>query len=84
MSGSNGWLPHLEIKMTDDAEKSKIVPLRPNRPCPECRRESSREFWPFCSRRCKEVDMNRWLSGAYVIPARDDEDESETSSPEES
>ncbi len=61
--------------MTEETEKSKVVPLRPNRPCPECRLESSREFWPFCSRRCKEVDMNRWLSGAYVIPARDDEDE---------
>jgi uncharacterized protein len=70
--------------MTGEPEKSKVVPLRPNRPCPECRRESSREFWPFCSRRCKEVDMNRWLSGAYVIPARDDEEEDATSSPEES
>jgi uncharacterized protein len=70
--------------MAEDPEKSKVVALRPNRPCPECKRESSREFWPFCSRRCKEVDMNRWLSGAYAIPVRDDEDEDQTSTPEES
>lgn len=69
--------------MTSEPEKSKVIPLRANRPCPECKRESSREFWPFCSRRCKEVDMNRWLSGAYAIPVRDDEDENPGSTPEE-
>lgn len=69
--------------MTNEPEKSKVIPLRANRPCAECKRESSREFWPFCSRRCKEVDMNRWLSSAYAIPVRDDEDESPASTPEE-
>ncbi|HEV7252827.1 MAG TPA: DNA gyrase inhibitor YacG [Mesorhizobium sp.] len=52
-----------------------VTPLRPRRPCPECGKPSSREFFPFCSARCKDVDLNRWLSGAYVIPARDDEEE---------
>jgi uncharacterized protein len=32
---------------------------------------------PFCSRRCADVDLNRWLSGAYAIPATDDEEENE-------
>lgn len=31
------------------------------------------EFKPFCSRRCADIDLNRWLTGNYVIPARDDE-----------
>jgi uncharacterized protein len=70
--------------MIEDPEKSTVVPLRPNRPCPECKRESSRDFWPFCSRRCKAVDMNRWLSGAYAIPVRDDEEEDQTPTSEES
>jgi uncharacterized protein len=61
--------------MTDMGEPAKIVRLRPARPCPECGQPSSRENWPFCSGRCKDVDMNRWLSGAYAIPVRDDEDE---------
>jgi endogenous inhibitor of DNA gyrase (YacG/DUF329 family) len=52
---------------------AKVTPLRPRRPCPECGRPSSRETYPFCSPRCKDVDLNRWLSGSYVIPATEDE-----------
>jgi uncharacterized protein len=59
------------------SESAKILPLRLPRPCPECKRTSSREFHPFCSRRCKEVDLNRWLSGSYVIPGKPVEDDDE-------
>lgn len=65
--------------MADAGEPQKVVRLRPLRPCPECSQQSSRDNWPFCSRRCKDVDMNRWLSGAYVIPAREDEDDEQDS-----
>jgi endogenous inhibitor of DNA gyrase (YacG/DUF329 family) len=41
--------------------------------CPICGRSASEETPPFCSPRCRDVDLNRWLSGSYVIPARDDE-----------
>ena len=51
----------------------KVTPLRTPKPCPECGKPSTRENYPFCSARCKAVDLNRWLSGAYVIPARDEE-----------
>ncbi|RFC62151.1 DNA gyrase inhibitor YacG [Fulvimarina endophytica] len=47
---------------------STVTPLRPKRRCPECSRPSAREHFPFCSERCKAVDLNRWLSGSYVIP----------------
>jgi endogenous inhibitor of DNA gyrase (YacG/DUF329 family) len=57
------------------SKPEKVTPLRARRACPECRRPSSRETYPFCSARCKDVDLNRWLSGAYVIPGRDDEAE---------
>jgi endogenous inhibitor of DNA gyrase (YacG/DUF329 family) len=30
---------------------------------------------PFCSDRCKDVDLNRWLSGSYAIPSRDGDEE---------
>ena len=53
----------------------KVAPLRPKRPCPECGRPSSRENYPFCSARCKSIDLNRWLSGVYVIPATDEEED---------
>ena len=36
--------------------------------CPRCGEPRDPLFRPFCSRRCKEVDLNRWLSGAYAIP----------------
>jgi endogenous inhibitor of DNA gyrase (YacG/DUF329 family) len=50
-----------------------VTPLRPRRPCPECGKPSTRENYPFCSARCKAVDLNRWLSGSYVIPGSADE-----------
>ncbi|MBO6900267.1 MAG: DNA gyrase inhibitor YacG [Rhizobiaceae bacterium] len=54
-------------------QPEKVTPLRPRRPCPECRRPSARDTYPFCSKRCKDVDLNRWLSGAYVLPGREEE-----------
>lgn len=56
---------------------AEIVKLRKPVPCPICGKSSSQQFHPFCSARCKDIDLNRWLSGSYVIPARDDEDEAE-------
>ncbi|UVK38724.1 DNA gyrase inhibitor YacG [Mesorhizobium sp. AR10] len=64
--------------MSSDA---KVTPLRPRRPCPECGKQSARETYPFCSTRCKDVDLNRWLKGAYVITARDDEEETDPDVP---
>jgi endogenous inhibitor of DNA gyrase (YacG/DUF329 family) len=43
--------------------------------CPICGKPAGAEFSPFCSRRCADIDLNRWLSGAYVVAGRDDEDE---------
>ncbi|MBO0664371.1 DNA gyrase inhibitor YacG [Jiella sp. MQZ9-1] len=50
------------------------TPMRPTRKCPECGKPSRRETFPFCSPRCKAVDLNRWLSGHYVIPGSSIED----------
>jgi endogenous inhibitor of DNA gyrase (YacG/DUF329 family) len=52
---------------------SEPVPLRKMMPCPECNRLSTREDYPFCSNRCREVDLSRWLKGSYAIPVADDE-----------
>ncbi len=53
---------------------AEVTPLRPRRKCPECGRPSDRATFPFCSPRCKAVDLNRWLSGSYVIPGDVDDD----------
>lgn len=41
--------------------------------CPICGKPAVEAFRPFCSKRCADIDLNRWLTGAYAIPARDDE-----------
>jgi endogenous inhibitor of DNA gyrase (YacG/DUF329 family) len=36
--------------------------------CPICRKPAQDPYRPFCSKRCADVDLQRWLSGGYVIP----------------
>jgi len=45
------------------------------KPCPICGKPAVEQLRPFCSRRCADVDLNRWLSGAYAVPVKDEEDE---------
>ncbi|NLH80029.1 MAG: DNA gyrase inhibitor YacG [Phyllobacteriaceae bacterium] len=47
---------------------SKTAPDAPTRPCPICGRPASREHRPFCSPRCRQIDLHRWLTGAYAVP----------------
>ena len=39
-----------------------------NSGCPICGRPADPKLKPFCSQRCRQVDLNRWLSGTYRIP----------------
>jgi hypothetical protein len=45
--------------------------------CPICGKPAERQLRPFCSRRCADVDLNRWLSGVYAVPATADDEEDE-------
>lgn len=36
--------------------------------CPICGETTEMEFRPFCSGRCRDVDLSRWLRGGYAIP----------------
>ena len=45
--------------------------------CPICNKPEDPGFQPFCSKRCADVDLNRWLSDGYAIPGRDGEAGSE-------
>lgn len=53
------------------------------RPCPICGKPPVERYKPFCSKRCADVDLNRWLSGSYAIPGRPEEDEDGESGPPE-
>ncbi|WEF25326.1 DNA gyrase inhibitor YacG [Paracoccus sp. S3-43] len=42
--------------------------------CPICGKDSVPAYRPFCSKRCADVDLGRWLRGAYVIPGQPQDD----------
>ena len=57
-----------------------------SRLCPICKRPLSEgtegdRFRPFCSKRCADVDLGRWLKGAYAIPAVETDDETDAEAP---
>ncbi|HWJ99497.1 MAG TPA: DNA gyrase inhibitor YacG [Xanthobacteraceae bacterium] len=47
----------------------------PETPCPICGKPRVQAYAPFCSKRCADVDLHRWLSGVYRIEGKPDEDE---------
>jgi endogenous inhibitor of DNA gyrase (YacG/DUF329 family) len=53
--------------------------------CPICAREADPKYKPFCSRRCADIDLGKWLNGSYAIPAavteQEDDDELQPQTP---
>ncbi|WP_293907447.1 DNA gyrase inhibitor YacG [Phenylobacterium sp.] len=41
--------------------------------CAICGKPADPAYRPFCSRRCADLDLQRWLTGRYAVPAADDE-----------
>jgi uncharacterized protein len=66
--------PHIDgmSKMNDMSGRTESPQAKR---CPICGKPSAPEFRPFCSRRCANVDLHRWLGGVYAIPVKDEEDE---------
>ncbi|MBL8558464.1 MAG: DNA gyrase inhibitor YacG [Hyphomonadaceae bacterium] len=50
--------------------------------CSICGKPLDPRYRPFCSKRCADLDLHRWLSGSYSIPG--DTEEDERSSPDDS
>lgn len=42
--------------------------------CPMCGGAAERKYRPFCSRRCADLDLAKWLNGSYATPSTDPED----------
>lgn len=52
--------------------------------CVICGKPKDEKYKPFCSKRCADVDLNRWFSGGYAIPAaEEDEPDSEDGGPDD-
>lgn len=49
--------------------------------CPICDKPTEPSYRPFCSKRCADVDLGRWLTGSYAVPAEEDEDFTEDTRP---
>ncbi|WP_037452091.1 DNA gyrase inhibitor YacG [Skermanella stibiiresistens] len=45
--------------------------------CPICGRPADPQYKPFCTPRCADVDLNRWLGGVYRVEVDDPEAEIE-------
>ncbi len=73
--------------MSDAPERvgGKVVPLaaKPRRPCPICQRPAVKQYRPFCSARCAEVDLGRWFTGKYNIPTDERPADGETPADED-
>ncbi len=54
--------------MTTGSPAAPARPPRTSRRCPICRAPAVAEWRPFCSKRCADADLGRWLRGDYRIP----------------
>lgn len=59
------------LKASQDAQKIAL--------CAICKNPQVKAYAPFCSKRCADVDLHRWLSGGYAIPAVESADEEDYS-----
>jgi endogenous inhibitor of DNA gyrase (YacG/DUF329 family) len=45
--------------------------------CPICSKETVQKYRPFCSKRCADLDLGKWMSGAYAVPSQSEDDAEE-------
>ena len=54
------------------APEEPAKPAAPaGKPCPICGKPAQQEYRPFCSKRCADIDLQRWFTGGYAIPTDD-------------
>lgn len=55
---------------------------KPKGGCVICGKPKDETYKPFCSKRCADVDLNRWFSGGYAIPAEAQDEPDEENKPD--
>ena len=63
--------------MSDTAQKDDQNIDFKFRPCPQCQKLAVKEYHPFCSKRCADIDLSKWLNGSYAIPVSEEEPSAE-------
>jgi uncharacterized protein len=53
--------------VSDDARDQRNSQNAPR--CPICGRPRAQKYRPFCSARCRDVDLGRWFGEVYTVPA---------------
>jgi len=48
-------------------------------PCPMCAKDAVEKYRPFCSKRCADLDLGKWLNGSYAVASQDEDDIDELS-----
>jgi hypothetical protein len=59
--------------MTEDVMQP--IPARRRRRCPACGKRMVMRYRPFCSARCRDLDLGKWLDGSYAVPAVEVDDD---------
>jgi len=39
--------------------------------CPICTKDADPKYRPFCSKRCADIDLGKWLTGGYAVPGEE-------------
>ncbi len=58
-------------KEGEEGQNSKM------RPCPQCKKLAVEKYYPFCSKRCADIDLSKWFNGSYAIPAAEEDPSAE-------
>ena len=70
-----------EHKQQKEAQKQEMGTqkdrAKKSSPCPQCGADAVKPHSPFCSRRCAQIDLGRWLNEDYRIPAHEAMDDSD-------
>ena len=57
------------------ASRCPLPAERPHMSCPVCSKRTAQDWRPFSSRRCADLDLGKWMTGAYMLPANDETEE---------
>ena len=63
-------------KTDPTGQPAKVVPLKRAK-CPTCGKPATAKAKPFCSKRCADIDLGRWLNEDYRVPTNEFSDDGE-------